>query len=354
LSRVLVIVSLVLACARPSATTDVAPTTAAPDALTTAEPVPTTMKALRIHGFGEPEVLVFEDAALPPPPAAGELRVRVHAVGINPLDHKVRAGMVPSLVADRFPFVLGWDLSGTVESVGAGVLGFVPGDEVYAMIDLHRGGAYAEYAIVLAGEVAIKPARLTHEQAAAMPLAGLTAWQALVEHGGIAAGQTVLVQGGSGGVGSFAVQIAKAKGARVIATASAKNQDLLRELGADVAIDYESTKFETVAKDVDIVLDTVGGETLARSIGVVKSGGIVVSIVAAPDAAALEARGVRGKRMIVHPDAAALAELRTLVDAERLEPVVSQVHALADGAQAHRAVATGHTRGKIVLRVVHH
>jgi NADPH:quinone reductase-like Zn-dependent oxidoreductase len=347
-----VILALAIACARPSTPTDAATTPTVVDTPSTTEPVPTTMKALVIRGFGEPDVLSYEDTAMPPSPAAGELRVRVHAIGINPLDHKVRAGMVPSLVADRFPFVLGWDLSGTVESIGDGVDGFAPGDEVYAMIDLHRGGAYAEYAIVLAGEVAKKPKGLTHEQAAAMPLAGLTAWQALVEHGGIGSGQTVLVQGGSGGVGSFAVQIAKAKGAKVIATASGKNQDLLRELGADVAIDYETTKFETVAKDVDLVLDTVGGETLARSIAVVKPGGMVVSITGAPDPKALEARGVRGKRMIVHPDAAALAELAALVEAKRLAPVVLQVHALADGAKAHQAVATGHTRGKIVLRVL--
>jgi NADPH:quinone reductase-like Zn-dependent oxidoreductase len=347
-----VILTLAFACARPSTTTDAAPRSGAVETAPTPVPMPTTMKALVIRGFGEPDVLTYEDAALPPPPNAGELRVRVHAIGINPLDHKVRAGMVPSLVADRFPFVLGWDLSGTVESIGEGVEGFAAGDEVYAMIDLHRGGAYAEYAIVLAGEVAKKPAKLDHEHAAAMPLAGLTAWQALVEYGEITGGQTVLVQGGSGGVGSFAVQIAKAKGAKVIATASGKNQDLLRELGADVAIDYETTKFETIAKDVDIVLDTVGGETLARSIGVLRKGGIVVSIVAAPDSKALEAKGARGKRMIVHPDSKALAELAALVDAGRLEPVVTQVHALADGEKAHRAVATGHTRGKIVLRVV--
>lgn len=346
--RLLALFSLVLACAQPSVSNEQASVDGA--TVTTKSVDATTMKALRMTGFGEPDVLVYEDVPLPPPPGEGELRVRVHAVGVNPLDHKVRAGKVPGLVGERFPFVLGWDLSGTIESVGSGVEGFAVGDAVYAMIDLGRGGAYAEYTIVREGEVAKKPPSLSHELAAAMPLAGLTAWQALVEHGGITSGQTVLVHGGSGGVGSFAVQIAKAKGAHVIATASAKNQVLLGELGA-VGVDYESTRFETVAKDVDIVLDTVGGETLARSIAVLKPGGIVVSIVATPDPAALAERGVRGVRMVVHPDGRALDELAKLVHGKLLMPVVSQVHALADAAQAHRAIATGHTRGKIVLRV---
>lgn len=310
-----------------------------------------TMKALRIHGFGDEGVLVYEDAPVPPAPGEGELRVRVRAVGVNPLDPKVRAGKVPGLFGDRFPFVLGWDLSGEIESIGEGVDGFVVGDPVFAMLALPRGGACAELATVHASEAAKKPARLTHEEAAAIPLAALTAWQALVERAAIAPGQTVLVHGGSGGVGGFAVQIAKARGARVLATASARNQDLLRELGADVAIDYENTAFDTIAKDVDVVLDVVGGETLARSIAITKPGGIVVSIVANPDATALEARGVRGARLVVRPDAKALAEIAALVDAGRITPVVSAVHSLADGAAAHRAVATGHTRGKIVLRV---
>lgn len=349
--------ALACACARPAASADQTPTTEVSQPVSEQgvaaelDQTPSIIKAMRLYGFGEPNVLVYEDAPLPPAPGPGELRVRVHAVGINPLDHKVRAGMVPRLVADRFPFILGWDLSGTVESVGPDVSAFAVGDPIFAMLALHRAGAYAEYTIVHVDEAAPKPASLSHEQAAAVPLAGLTAWQALVDTAALTAGQTVLIHGGSGGVGSFAIQIAKARGARVIATASAANQDLLRELGADLAIDYRATKFEDVAGAVDVVLDTVGGDTQARSIGIVKAGGIIVSIVAPPDPEALAARGIRGTRLIVHPDGAALVQLGALIDAKKLTPVVSQVFALAEAALAHTAIASGHTRGKIVLRV---
>ena len=309
-----------------------------------------TMTAVRIHGFGGPEVLQSERVPLPVA-GAGELRIHVIAAGVNPVDVQVRDGSAAAIVHDRFPFTPGADVSGIVDQVGSGVTRFKVGDPVYAFLDLSRSGGYAEYAVAEEREAAPKPSRLTHVQAAAVPLAALTAWQALVDTAQLTVGQTVLIHGGSGGVGSFAIQIAKARGARVIATASTANQALLTTLGADQAIDYGAARFEDVAHDVDVVLDTVGGDTLSRSLDVVKHGGVVVTLRRAPDPAALAARHVRGGRIVVHPDAAGLAELTRLIDAGKITPVVSDVIALSDVANAHARVATGHTRGKIVLRV---
>ncbi len=213
------------------------------------------------------------------------------------------------------------------------------------------GGGWAEYAVVTENEAALKPAALNFIEAAAVPLAALTAWQALIDAGQLQAGQTVLIHGGSGGVGSFAVQIAKARGARVIATASTRNQDLLRQLGADVAIDYTAAKFEEIARDVDVVLDTVGGDTLARSYGVVKKGGIICTLRARPDPAELEKYEIRGAPIAVRPDADDLAEITTLIEAGKVKPIVSEVMPLRDGAKASAQAATHHTRGKIVLQV---
>ena len=308
-----------------------------------------TMKAARAHAYGGAEVLKLEEAPRPEP-AADEVLVRVVAAGVNPVDAKVRAGMFKQPGA-RLPFIPGYDISGVVEKTGAKATKFKAGDEVYAYLSLERGGAYAEYAIAKENELAPKPRTLTHEQAAAVPLAALTAWQALVEKAKMTEGQTVLIHGGSGGVGSFAVQIAKARGGKVIATASAANQDFLKELGADQAIDYRAQKFEEVAKDVDVVLDTVAGETLRRSYDVVKKGGFIVSVLEPPAKAELEKRGIRGTVFLVQPNAEQLAEIAQLIDAKKVKPFVSQTFPLAEVAKAHAAIETGHTRGKIVLKV---
>ena len=308
-----------------------------------------TMKAARGHAYGGPEVLKIEEAPRPEP-AADEILVRVVAAGVNPVDAKVRAGMFKQPGA-QMPFIPGYDISGVVEKTGAKATKFKAGDEVYAYLNLKRGGAYAEYAIAKESELAAKPKTLTHEEAAAVPLAALTAWQALIEKAKMTDGQTVLIHGGSGGVGSFAVQIAKARGAKVIATASAANQDFLKELGADQAIDYRAQKFEDVAKDVDVVLDTVAGETLKRSYDVVKKGGIIVSVLDPPDKAELEKRGIRGTVFLVEPNAEQLAQIAQLIDAKKVKPFVSQTFPLAEAAKAQAAIETGHTRGKIVLRV---
>src|SRR5437660_6277139 len=213
------------------------------------------MKAIRIHNYGGPEVLNYEDAPRPQP-QAGEVLVRVHAAGVNPIDWKVREGHMKDFWPHKFPLILGWDLSGVVEKVGARVSQLKKGDEVYSLPDPTRNGAYADYIVVREPELALKPNSLYHIRAATVPLAALTAWQSLFDTAQLQPGQRVLIHAGSGGVGHLAVQLAKWKGAQVYATASNTNQDLLRELGVDEPIDYTQQRFENVARNIDIVLDT--------------------------------------------------------------------------------------------------
>src|SRR5713226_3343024 len=257
-----------------------------------------TMKAVVLNEYGGPEVLKYQDA--PRPEAKdNEILIRVIAAGVNPVDGMVRAGMFAKYSKSAFPMVLGYDVAGIVEKTGAKLEKYKPGDAVYAYIGLKEGGGYAEYAVATDKEVSPKPKPLTFEEAAAVPLAAETAWQALFDTAKLSAGQSVLIHGGSGGVGTFAIQIAKARGAKVFATASTANQDLLKELGADVAIDYKTQKFEDVAKDVDVVLDSVGGDTLARSYGVVKKGGFIATLVADVNQTELHKRGIRGESISV-------------------------------------------------------
>src|SRR5258705_7263236 len=240
-----------------------------------------TMKAIRIHNYGGPEALQYEDAPRPEP-QVGEVLVRVHAAGVNPIDWKVREGHMKDFWPHKFPLILGWDLSGVVEELGAGPAAagrFKIGDEVYSIPDPTRNGAYADYIVVRESECSLKPNSLHHIRAAAVPLAALTAWQSLFDTAQLQPGQRVLIHAGSGGVGHLAVQLAKWKGAYVFATASTKNQDLLRQLGVDKAIDYTQQRFEDVARNIDIVLDTIGGETQERSWSVLKKDGVLVSLV---------------------------------------------------------------------------
>lgn len=311
-----------------------------------------TMKAIRFHEYGGPEVLRYEDA--PKPEAGpGEALVRVHAAGINPLDWKIRAGYLQAMLAYPLPLILGWDLSGVVEANGPGAARFHPGDEVYSRPDIGRSGAYAEYIAVREEELAAKPKTLDHVHAAAAPLAALTAWQALFEHGGLAAGQSILLHAAAGGVGSFAVQFAHWKGARVIGTASARHHEYLKGLGCDQAIDYTSTRFEDAVRDVDIVLDTQAGETRARSWQVIRKGGILVSILGpapAPEEAA--AHGVRSALFLVRADAAQLMEIAALIDSGQFKVHLEAVFPLAEAARAHELSAGNHVRGKVVLKVL--
>jgi len=306
------------------------------------------MKAVVAHEYGAPEVLKFEEVARPEP-SGDEALVRVIASSVNPADPLTLSGKYAKEFGTHLPLIPGYDVAGVVEKTGANVTKVKVGDAVYGYPTF--GGSWADYVTVKEWEVAAKPKSLTFVEAAAVPMGALTAWQALVDVAKLQPGQTVLIHGGSGGVGSFAIQIAKARGARVIATASTANQDLLKQLGADVAVDYTTTKFEDVAKDVDAVLDPVGKETLARSYDVVKKGGIVMSLVARPDPAELEKRGVRGAGISVHPDAEDLTEIAQLIDAGKIKPIVTKVLPLSEAIAAQQQAATHHTRGKVVLRV---
>ena len=308
------------------------------------------MKAIVIHAYGGPEVLKLEEVARPEP-KEDEILIRVIAASVNPVDAAIRQGYLARIIGDKLPLIPGMDAAGVVEKTGVKIGKFKAGDPVYAFFTLASEGGYADFVIAKENEVAPKPKSLTYAQAAAVPAAGSTAWKALVETADLSAGQTVLIHGGSGGVGHFAIQIAKARGARVIATASTANQEFLKQMGADVAIDYTKTKFEDIAKDVDVVLDAVGEDTLKRSYGVVKKGGIIVSIVDDPDKAALNAHGIRGKSIRTDPKANVLEELTRLIEAKKIVPVVSQVLPLNEVVKAHEQIATRHTRGKIVLQV---
>jgi NADPH:quinone reductase-like Zn-dependent oxidoreductase len=308
------------------------------------------MKAVRIHNYGGPEVLKFEDAPRPQP-GNGEVLVRIHAAAVNPVDWKIRTGRYKDRLQYPLPFIPGWDFSGVVEATGPGVTRLKKGDEVYARPDIARNGAYAEYIVAKESEVALKPKSVDHVKAAAIPLAALTAWQALFDTAGLKSGQKVLIHGASGGVGSFAAQLAKWKGAHVIGTASGRNQSFLRELGVDEPIDYEKTRFEDVVHDVDVVLDTIGGDTQNRSWKVLKKGGILVSIVSPPSAEEAAKHGVRSGYVFVQPNATQLAEIAKLVDSGKLKPVVETVLPLAEARRAHEQSETDHTRGKIVLKV---
>jgi len=310
-----------------------------------------TMKAVRIHEYGGPEVLRYEEA---PRPVAGasEVVIRVHAAGVNPVDWKVRAGFAKERLKYKMPFIPGWDLSGVVEAVGPGVLRLKVGDDVYSRPDIARDGSYAEYIVVKEPEVARKPQSVDHIHSAAVPLAALTAWQALFDGAKLTAGQTVLIHGAAGGVGSFAVQLAKIKGARVIGTASKKNHEYLRSLGADETIDYNTTKFEDVVHNVDVVLDTITGETADRSYPVIKKGGVYVSILMPPSQEKAAAHGVRTVHTFVQASAEQLSEIAKLVDSGKLMITIEKVFPLAEARAAQELSAQGHTRGKIVLRVI--
>lgn len=310
------------------------------------------MKAIRIRGRGSPDQLVYEDAPQPHP-GQGEVAVRVYATGVIATElswggtYQTRAGSPRALP------IPGHDLSGVVEEVGHGVTTLTRGSEVYALTAFDRDGAEAEYTIALPSELAPKPRTLDHVQAAAVPLAVLTAWQALFEHASLSQGQTVLIHGAAGGVGVFAVQLARWKGAHVIATASARNRDFLRELGANEVIDYSTTRFENVVHDVDLLFDLVGGDTLQRSWQVIKPGGTLVSVVSPrPSFENAKAYDVRPTWFVVEPNREQLIQIGTLIDAGRIRPIVETVLPLSQARQAYEQGARGHTRGKIVLRVV--
>ena len=307
------------------------------------------MKAIRIHQYGGPEVLAQVEMQRPAP-GANEVLIKVKAASVNPFDWKVRAGYMKDILPLTFPATLGFDVSGMVEEVGPGAARFKRGDEVYVSVEMEAGGGYAEYVVAKETIVAEKPSTLNHVQAAAVPVAGLTAWQALFEVAQLRAGQKVLIHAAAGGVGNFAVQFAKAKGAYVIGTASSKNQAFLGELGVDKAVDYQKTRFEDVVHDADAVLDTIGGDTQERSFKTLKKGGILVSIVQPPSQELATKYGVRALFYGGHPSSSNLAEIARLIDAGKVKTVVETVLPLAEARRAHELSQNGHGRGKIVLK----
>ena len=295
-------------------------------------------------------MLNYEDAPRPQP-GEGEVLIRVHATSVNPIDWKVREGLMKDFWPHKFPLILGWDLSGVVKELGRGVSRFKIGDEVYSLPDPTRNGAYADYIVVRESELALKPNSLHHIRAAAVPLAALTAWQSLFDTAQLQPGQRLLIHAGSGGVGHLAVQLAKWKGAYVFATASTKNQDLLRKLGVDEPIDYTQQRFEEIARKIDIVLDTLGDETQERSWSVLKKGGVLVSLVQPPSEEKAKELGVRAALLGARPSGEQLSEIAKIIDSGKLAPVFDRILPLSEARRAHELSQSGHTHGKIALRV---
>ena len=275
------------------------------------------MRAIVQERFGGPEVLHL--AQVPQPePLPTEVLVRVHAAGVNPVDWKTRSGKGAAAAMGPLPFTVGWDVSGVVEQTGRGVTRFAPGDEVFGMPRFPRqAAAYAEYIVAPSRQLARKPRNLSHIEAGAVPLAALTAWQAIVDTAGLEAGQHILIHGAAGGVGHLAVQIAKSTGATVVGTAKAAQHDFLRGLGADQLIDYTATRFEDEVADVDVVLDLIGGETSLRSVSTLRTGGLLILVPSAADQSVLgeaERRGIRATNIMVEPDYPALEQIAELAD----------------------------------------
>lgn len=307
-----------------------------------------TMKAVQIHANGGPEVLQYEDVPRPEP-QANQILVRVNAAGVNPVDWKIREGIVRTTL----PTIMGFDFSGVVESVGSAVAKYRAGDAVFGQV-ADGSGSYAEYALTMERYIAQKPEGLDDIQAAALPVAGLVAWQALFDLAKLTSGQTVLIHGAAGGVGSFAVQFAKWKGARVLGTASGDHAAQVRQLGADEVIDYRKTKFEEVARDVNVVLDTVGGETQERSWKVLKRGGVLVSLIQPPSSEKAAAHGVSGLMVYQKGDGEQLAEIADLVVRGKVKVSVETVLPLQEARKAQEISKTGHSGGKIVLEMNRH
>lgn len=303
------------------------------------------MKAVVINEYGGNSVVQVTDVDCPEP-GAGEVLVRVRAAGVNPVDWKIRGG-AGQRMGMALPIRLGSEIAGTVEKLGEGASGFAAGDAVYGIV---KSGGFAEYAVALAADMARKPANLDFIHAAAVPLGALTAWQAMFDLAGLASGQRLLVTNGSGGVGSLAVQIAKAKGAHVTALASGRNEAYVRSLGVDEFIDHTKQPFEQVVRGMDAVFDTVGGDTFQRAFGTLRTGGVLVTAVAFPQDEGRR-HGVRVERVACKPNAGQLASIRALVEAGKLTARVATVLPLAEVRQAFDLSESGGTRGRIVLQV---
>lgn len=306
-----------------------------------------TMKAVRLHAFGGPEVLSLDEVELPQP-RDDEVVLRVCASSVNPVDYKMRNGGYVG--EDKLPCPIGRDVSGVVELCGTAAHTLRKGDPIYAGLGFERGGN-AQYVLVKATEASAKPESLDHLQAAAVPLAGLTAWQGLFDHGRLERGQRVLIHGGSGGVGHLAVQIAKAAGAFVATTCSGRNREFVEGLGADQVVDYRTERFEEAVAPVDLVLDLVAGEPQERSWSVLKPGGTLVSALGEPSQEQAEKHRARGVGFLYSPNGGQLAELGRLIDEGRVRPHVEATYPLDRVGEAQQHLEQGHVRGKVVLQV---
>jgi NADPH:quinone reductase-like Zn-dependent oxidoreductase len=309
------------------------------------------MKAIRTHTRGGPENLVLEDAPTPVI-GAGEALVKVHAAGITPTEFTWNSTFTNADRSERLPVIPAFEVSGIVEKLAPDVSDLSSGDELYGLLDFWRNGAAAEYVAARASDLAPMPSSLDFIQAAAVPLSGLTAWQALFDYAKISQGDKVLIHGAGGGVGSFAVQLAKWKGSHVIATCSSVNVDLARELGASEVIDYTKTRFDDEVQEVDTVLDTVGGDTLDRSWKVLRRGGTLVTIVGDAPEDKAGALGVRGISMLVEPNQTQLVEISRLIDSGKVRPIINEVFPLGRAKEAYQKGLAGHARGKLVLKII--
>src|SRR6266852_56382 len=306
-----------------------------------------TIKAIQVHNYGDVDQLKLEQIPQPEP-QKGEVLVRVHSAGVNPMDWKIRAGYLKDYMPTTFPYLPGADLAGVVEKVGPGVTTFQPGQEVFG-----RGsqGTYTEYAIAPANMLALKPKTISFDQAATIPVGATTAWQGLFDHGNLKAGQRVLILGGSGGVGLYAVQFAHWKGAHVIATTSTSNVDFVRSLGAEAAIDYTKARVEDEVHNVDLVLDTVGGTALASALPTLKRGGTLVTIAGQPDEVKARELGVRTKRFSAQINSELLSTFAKLINEGQIKTVVGETYSLSEAGKTHEISQSGHGRGRIILRV---
>lgn len=304
------------------------------------------MKAIRIHEFGGPEVMKYDEIPKPEP-GPGEIRIRIIASGVNPIDWKLRKGLLGNFL---LPMVIGLDIAGIVDATHQEEKLFQVGEEVFAKIPIGKGG-YTEYTVVNSAQVARKPKSIGFVESAAIPTAGLAAWQSLFDIAGLEKGQSILIHGAAGGVGTFAVQFARWKGAYVIGTASGGNVQFLKSIGADEVIDYKNQQFESLVSNIDVVLDTVGGDTFERSWKVLKPGGFLVTTVASIPEGVPEKYDVRAKTLITQPDGEELAQIASIIDEKQIKPIVTTVLPLKEAQKAHEMSESRHIRGKIVLRV---
>ncbi len=309
------------------------------------------MKAIRIHEFGGPEVLELENIPIPEP-SEDEVLIKVYASSVNPVDQKIYSGQAQEKFPSKLPLTMGWDVSGIIDKLGSNVKKFSAGDGVYGRPFPTTNGAFAEYVVIKANEISLKPKSLDHLNAAAVPLSGLTAWQGLFKYGHLQKGQKVLIHAASGGVGSFAVQFAKWKGAYVIGTGSAENLAFIKQLGADAAIDYKNERFEDKLEELDLVFDLIGGDTQKRSLNIIRQGGILITTVRPEFRQEARDKDIHLEGFTAQSYAEDLAQIARLIDEGKVSPVVSTILNLEDARKAEILNHKGNTRGKIVIKVV--